>query len=308
MSESAAADPEEDAWADVLQWHFAVVGLDVGQDYYQIANGIYIQKIRNLPTAETVASSLSNPVAIGLFQHYASLGMLRYELVIDLEYLEDDIPVPELADFIVTGIGVRTQSDLFCLTACEESWGKLQPGRTYLARIENAPYVVSLDEPIAVTDDELHWVQQNFESILELTMQTPFALAFKSYSAQMNSPDPRMVTTQIWAGIESLIEGKFQVSYSLSLLAALILEPKGPNCEERRLAIRKMYNQRSDVVHGREVKEEVLSTHVIEARRLLADLLCKFIELGKIFHRQEIHKIATEFSDASELAPLSTNK
>lgn len=69
-----------------------------------------------------------------------------------------------------------------------------------------------------------------------------------------------------------------------------------------------MYDKRSDIVHGRPVKEEALSKHVIEARRLLAELLCKFIELGKIFDTKEIHKIATEVSDASELAPLVINK
>ena len=310
MNDTAIAEPDKDAWADVLQWHFAVVGLEIGQNHFDIADGVSIRRIQHLPSPETIANCLSNPVAIGLFQHYAKLRMLRYELVIDLEYLEEDIPIPELADFIVTSIGVRTSSDLFCLAACERSWGQFtdSTSKTYLARIENAPYVTSLDEPIAITEDELHWVEENFASMLKLTEMSPFAIAFKSYSAQMHCPDPRMATTQIWAGIESLIQGRFQASYSLSLLTALLLEPKGPNCEKRRQAIRSMYDRRSDIVHGREVKDATLATHVVEARRLLAELLCKFIELGKIFDKKEIHKIATEVSDASELAPLTNNK
>ncbi len=306
----ATALPSGDDWSEVLQWHFAVVGLDLSQESYEIADGITIKRIKQLPTAETITNCLSNHVACGLFRHYSDLGMIRYELVIDLEYLEEDIEVSELADLIVTSIGVRTQSDLFCLAACEESWGQLEIGgnRIYASRIENAPYVASLEEPIAITDDDLSWVKENFEKIMELALLSPFTIAFKSYSAQMHCPDPRMATTQIWAGVESLIQGRFQASYSLSLLTALLLETKGPTCEKRRQDIRSMYDRRSDVVHGREIKETDLATHVVEARRLLAELLCKFIELGKIFDKKEIHKIATEVSDASELAPLVINK
>lgn len=302
---------QTDEWDDVTRWHFAIVGLDIQQDHFELAPGVSLHRIRNFPSAQSLAELVSDPMTIGLVQHYSNQKSLRYELAIDAEYLEENIGIPELADLVVTALGVKTESDFFCLTACEESWGRFEQftNRKLKTRIENAPYVSKLSDSTAVSEDDLDWISENFPAILDLNNDSKFAIAFKSFSTQMHCPDPRLAVSQTWAGIESLVGGRFQASYSLSLLAALLLEPRGASCESRRQEIRSLYDKRSDIIHGRTISPEAVRAHAADARRLLAQLIAKLIELGRVYDDQDIHTLATYLPpnpDEFQTRPLST--
>jgi hypothetical protein len=301
----------EDEWAEVTRWHFAIVGLDIQQDEFELAPGVTLQRIRNHPSFQSLSERLSDPMAIGLVQHYVNKKSLRFELVIDTEYLEEKISVPELADLIVTAIGVKTESDIICLTTCEVSWGSMDrlTNQKFKTRIENATYMPNLYRPMLVSDNDLAWIKENLRAILDLNTDAKFATAFKSFSAQMHCAEPSLAVAQTWAGIESLVGGKFQASYSLSLLAALLLEPRGASCESRRKAIRSLYDRRSDIIHGRSLRLEQVTAHAMDARRLLSQLLSKLIELGRVYDDENIHTLATHLPqnpDDSQARPLTT--
>ena len=309
LSEEVA--PQDNEWEEVIRWHFAIVGLDIQQDEFEIAPGVTLKRINNSPSFQSLSEHLSDPMTIGLVQHYVNQASLRFELVIDTEYLEENISVPELADLVVTAIGVKTESDIICLTTCEESWGSINrlTNQKFKTRIENAPYVPKLYGPTVVSDNDLTWIKENLRAILDLNTDPKFATAFKSFSSQMHCADPRLAVAQTWAGIEALVGGKFQASYSLSLLAALLLEPRGASCEKKRKEIRSLYDKRSDIIHGRSVKTELVTAHAVDARRLLAQLLAKLIELGRVYDDDDIHTLATylpQNPDDFQRHPLGT--
>ena len=97
----------ENEWAEVTRSHFAIAVLDIQQDEFELAPGVALQRIRNHPSFQSLSERLSDPISIRLVQHYVNKGSLFIELVIDTEYLKEKISVPELADLIVTAIGVK---------------------------------------------------------------------------------------------------------------------------------------------------------------------------------------------------------
>jgi hypothetical protein len=97
----------------------------------------------------------------------------------------------------------------------------------------------------------------------------------------------RMMAAQLWVGIESLFDVHHEVSYRISALIARLLERRGPQCRELFKQVKELYDERSKVVHGRKVGDEVLREHVAKARSLLARLLSRLIELGRLPSKDE---------------------
>ena len=64
-----------------------------------------------------------------------------------------------------------------------------------------------------------------------------------------------------------------------------MLNPRGPDCIQFRNQVKKLYNERSKAVHGKEFKNA--KAHVIEVRKLLAALLTKIIEDGRLPTKQD---------------------
>lgn len=275
----------DDYWEQCSKWHFAIAGVKTIGDTLDVAPGVVLRRLHKFPTRKIMSDSLDNDLVVGLMQHYANNHAIEHELVVDTELLDDPIPVRELATNVIAGIRIRTEAESFCPAACESSWMELdsvakKPCKSAL--MENAMYSHLPDSPKAITDDDLDWLNRHLSAISDLNLDDRFAIAFRALSTYMHAADYRMMASQIWGGIESLIKARDHVSYSLSLWAALYLKPRGPSCGAEQLRIRKLYDKRSNVVHGRAIPEDELKSHVESARQLLGQLLAKVIEAGKL--------------------------
>ncbi len=286
----------DDYWDQSPKWHFAIAGVKTHADELEVTSGVVLRRLHEFPTRKIMSDCLDNDLVVGLMQHYANNHAIEHELVVDAELLEDRIPVRELAMNVIAGIRIRTEAESFCPAACEHSWMELgsvamKPCKSAL--MENAMYSHVPDTPKTITNDDLDWLSKHLSAMSDLNVDDRFAIAFRALSTYMHAADYRMMAAQIWGGIESLIKARDHVSYSLSLWAALYLEPRGPSCGTRQIEIRKLYDKRSDVVHGREISNADLKSHVESARQLLGQLLAKVIEVGKLPSNEDFLQLTT---------------
>ncbi len=286
----------DEDWDKSSKWHFAIAGVKTNADELEVTSGVVLRRLHEFPTRKLMTDCLDNDLVVGLMQHYAINHAIEHELVVDFELLNDPIPVRELATNVLAGIRIRTQAELFCPAACEYSWmelGSIAKRPCMSALMEHAMYSHVPEAPKTITEDDLDWLNKHLSAMSDLNVDDRFAIAFRALSTYLHAADYRMMASQIWGGIESLIKARDHVSYSLSLWAALYLEPRGPNCGMRQSEIRKLYDKRSDVVHGREISIDDLKTHVESARRLLGQLLAKVIEAGKLPSEKDFLQLTT---------------
>lgn len=287
---------DEFEWDDIPQWHFAIAGIQTNVEELEVLSGITIRRLRKFPTRKIMSDSLDNDLVIGLMQHYAGNHVIEHELVIESELLDDPIPANELALNVIAGLRIQTETELFCPAACDCSWMALESADHHpcvAAVVETAMYSHTIESPKAITDDDVDWLSEHLTSISDLSLEDRFAIGFNALTTYKHAADLRMMATQLWGGIEALVGAKYLGSYGLSLWAALYLQPRGIECKTLRHAIRKLYDKRSDVVHGRSIKDDDLQKHVVEARRILGQLLAKVIEAGELPSDEHFHELTT---------------
>lgn len=309
MMMAGAKVMDSDDWDDVLKWHFAIAGLKTSSDELEVATGVTIVRLATQPTPTELTNHLKSPLVAGVMQHYGGENAIQHELVIDAELVDDITPIREQADHILAGLRIRTEAEILCPAVCDRSWADLRDAKPYscLADLmERAMYSHKFDNATAITADDLQWINDNLETLAELGQDDHFTTARDALSTYLHAANYRMMAAQLWAGIEAIFAAKYEISYSMSLWAALLLEKRGPNCGVRRKAIKQLYNDRNKAVHGGKISEENLRLHVAEARGLLAQLLAKIIEMKRIPNHDYFHDLTT-MPDDFQWPPLDIN-
>lgn len=300
---------EESEWDEVEKWHFAIAGLKTNTDSLELKPGVTINKLKLVPTETELTTHLKNSLVAGVMQHYCADKVVQHELVIDATLTEDPNPIRDQAGHILAGLRIHTEAEIICPAYCDRSWGDLREAarNSCLAELlERAMYSHPFENLTTITEVDLTWIDENLELLGELSDGNErFQTAREALSTYMHAANYRMMAAQLWAGIESIFEPKHEVSYRISLWAALMLEERGQKCKERREFIRKLYNRRSDVVHGAGVDDEKLKLHVAEARGLLAQLLAKIVERGSMPSTDDFHELTTmpSVKEARESCP-----
>jgi hypothetical protein len=273
-----------DDFDSVSRWHFAVGGLQTRQDPFELGRAIRLQRLPAFPTHEELAMSLSSLVVAGTMAHYGE-RLIQHELAIEAEYIDDPELIPATAAAVLAGLRVRTGAELICPAVCDTSWGALR-GRTgnrckaYL--VEQSLLTHSFAQPRLITRDDMDWVRDNLGKLTELTQDARFQTALEALCTYLHAANPRMMAAQLWAGLEAIFGIRYEIGYRLAVQVARLLEDRGPASRTLYGQMRKLYKARSDAIHGNSMKEADLARHVGEARDLLARLLRKIIEKGKV--------------------------
>lgn len=269
----------------VLLWHFAVGGLQTHTEVLEIAPAIRLQRLKTFPTRTELTNHLNSPLVAGLMQHYGE-SVVQHELIIDAELIDDTSRIPSTASAILAGLRVKTRAEIFCPAVCDRSWADLRDAdanscKAY--RVEPAMYAHQFEEGTSITSDDIDWVRNNLGKLIELTDETQFNTALEALCTYLHAANYRMMAAQLWAGVEAIFNVIHEISYRLPLLAALLLEKRGPACRDLRQHIKKLYTkERNKVVHGGNLSDEVLKRHVAETRALLARLIEKIVEDGEM--------------------------
>lgn len=268
----------------VARWHFAVGGLKTQADLMELVAAVRLERLKTFPTRTELTSHLNSPLVAGLMQHYGE-DVVQHELVIDAAKTDDPQFIPRLAGLILAGLRIRTGAEILCPAVCDRSWSDLRradPNSCLAYRVEPAMYAHKFEELTVVTPDDLGWVRDNLNGLLALEDELRFRTALEALCTYLHAANYRMMAAQLWAGIEALFEVTYEISFRLPLLAALLLEKRGPICRDRRTAIHELYKQRSKAVHGGKISEDDLKEHVSNTRQLLAQLLSKIVTRGSL--------------------------
>ncbi len=273
-----------DEFESFSRWHFAVGGLETQQETLKLGDAIRLCRLRQFPTHEQLALSLNSLPVAGAMALYGE-AVIRHELIIDAERI-DPGRIPPTAEAILAGLRIRTGAEIVCPAVCEHSWGALPTAPPNACRAYHFERGLSQQvaaQPRLLLPDDLDWVRENLATVVRLTQSENFQTAVEALCTYMLAATDRMRAAQLWAGVEALFGRRLgEIGYRLRVLTAMLIEDRGPARRTHYKRFKKLYDTRSDMVHGGKVKPHELTAHLAEVRDLLARLLRRVIALGKI--------------------------
>jgi Apea-like HEPN len=273
-------------------WYYAILGLKTEVEQYELTTGIRFQKVIEPPGEVELATALEDGIlfsAIGRHSRY-----ITHELAIDRDAIGDNDVCSHIAWGVISALRVRSLAEILVPAACDHSWSTLAGvmDRSCKARlIEDVPMAKLTQQPVDVKKEQFEWVNAQMDRFVELLADQKFRTAIESLTTYNHHYSYRVMVALLWAGVESLFQIEAELSYRISVLAALTLEPRGESCKALYRKVREMYKVRSKAVHGSGVKDEELVEHIGDARSLLSRLLCRFTEKGSIPTRDELDNL-----------------
>lgn len=166
-------------------------------------------------------------------------------------------------------------------------------GETEQYSIANRNLIIRpVSKIVEATEDNLNWVKKHQSSFDSLIKVVRFSRAMRYYgnSHYLFDLDARIML--LWAGIESLLDVDAELSRRLALYAALMFDGK---VEEKRAyfeTVKAAYNVRSRVVHGSTPKTDKLQEGYETASLILARLLAKCVEIGRVPTPKDLDNLA----------------
>ncbi len=148
-------------------------------------------------------------------------------------------------------------------------------------------------EPIHASDQQLNWAHTNLASFATLQSDKTFTTALMSYGNSHHLFGHSSRIMQLWSGIECLFRVSNEITRTLAMYSALLLEKGDANLRyERFREIKRDYAVRSKVVHGTIEDGDVLEEAYSRASKLLASLLSRCVELSRVPSTEELDRAA----------------
>lgn len=145
---------------------------------------------------------------------------------------------------------------------------------------------------VAATPENLGWAAHHYESFGKLLSNKAFTSAQRYYNNAHYLPDDDARIMLLWAGIEGLVGVDAEITRRLALNAAILLEGSADEKADIFAAVKAAYRLRSKVVHGGGGDAETLRRGYEYASDLLARLLRRIVELGRVPDVAEYDRIA----------------
>ncbi len=221
-------------------------------------------------------------------------GAIEFELAVDRETGLIDQGASNLAWSIISTLRILTLSEFLVPCVADNSWSTIAAitdGTCNVHLLEDVPQARVFGKPKNVTLENLKWIDDHLTNFMELTNYPNFYLAADSLCTHHQIGNERMVVAILWSGIEALFGINSELRFRVAAYVATILEPRGDTRLELYRRLKKLYDIRSKAVHGGKVSLKQLHEHIVEVRKLLSRLLCKFIEEKKIPTEEELDSL-----------------
>ncbi|MCG6862692.1 MAG: hypothetical protein LJE70_15640 [Chromatiaceae bacterium] len=115
----------------------------------------------------------------------------------------------------------------------------------------------------------------------------PFRFALESSIDWRYAKEPRSAVARLWSGIEAIFGISSELVYRISLLSAALLTTRGNQRREKFQEVKKLYGQRSKIVHGASVPDDKIRNALDGSWQLLSDLLLLAIERGHALGQED---------------------
>ncbi|MCK0127323.1 HEPN domain-containing protein [Erythrobacter sp. F6033] len=141
-----------------------------------------------------------------------------------------------------------------------------------------------------LTPSALEWAKNHESNFRQLINNEQFSSAMRYFGNAHYLFDLEHRIMLLWAGIEGLLQVEAEHSRRLALYCALLSNGSLEERVELFDMVKKAYSLRSRVVHGAKPSKKKLESGYEDATRLLAELLAKCVELGRVPERAELDR------------------
>jgi hypothetical protein len=273
-------------------WYFAILGLTCDAEDLDLAPLAKLQRVIEPPNEIELAAALENKLIFSAIGRYAH--QIQYELAVSREHVKNDRQAFNFAWWIISVLRIRTLSEILIPVVADYSWSTIAAvtnGACHGQLLEDVPQARRFGEPVRVQQADLEWVSSNLTSFADLLEQPKFRLAVESLSTHHFSTSERMMAATLWAGIEALFEIQSELRFRLAVVIASVLEPRGEARRNLYRVVKKLYDTRSKAVHGSPLARAKIEEHILEVRKLLSRLLCRFVETGSVPTEDQIEEL-----------------
>jgi hypothetical protein len=265
------------------KFYYPILGLKTEIDSYSFGKHIRLQKVIEPPGEVELAGALKDSVlfgAIGRYSHH-----IEFELAVDRDGIGRDDICTHMAWCVVSAIRIKTLAELLVPAVCDRSWSTIaafRDGSCDAHLIEDVPMTRGLGIPMTVKVEDFAWIDENIDHLARLMDHEAYRTAAEALTTYHQHHSFRVMVALLWAGIESLFQINAELRFRLATLVALALEPRGSQCKELYLQVKKLYDVRSKAVHGVSLPDDKLIEHIREVRQLLSRLLCRITSNNQI--------------------------
>jgi hypothetical protein len=182
---------------------------------------------------------------------------------------------------------------LACQSPCEPLYAWSGETKVSFALSTPHPVFQRTGVLVSVKDPQLEWAKSNllrFESLQEDRTFTASLMCYGN-AHHLFGYAPRIML--LWSGVERLFKVSSELTRTLALYSALMLEGESSDARyEYYKRIKKDYDMRSKVVHGALEKESQIEEAYTHASELLVRLLAKCVELSRVPTSEELDRAA----------------
>ncbi len=265
------------------EWNFAFIGLTCEIERFSFEEIGVFRRVVEPPGEVELAAALSSPHLFGAIGRYSH--QISHELAINRNGLVEDNRAFTMAWWVISALRVKTLAEFLVPVVADHSWSVVSAFKGQECRaqlLEDVPRARRVESAVVIKELDLVWVVENLAKFVEMLEVPRFRLAVDALTTHQHLVAPRMMVASLWSGIEALFGIQTELRFRLAITSASLLEPRGPKRIEQYRRIKRLYDGRSQAVHGGEIDEATLLNHVIEARSLLSRLICGMVDVGRV--------------------------
>ncbi|MHC5700911.1 HEPN domain-containing protein [Streptomyces tirandamycinicus] len=240
-----------------------------------------ITPVTNIPDL----GSLSRALTPGIRPHYAHLShlsrMINHELFISERIASTPQAALNVAYRAISLTRLKSNCLINAISFSRVPWGQV-------AAHTNDLVIQPLEEPrralwesqSVITEDDLTWVVSQLARDFDLYEQPSYRLAYDSAADAPFLKDSRTAVARIWSGIESLFDVQNELSFRLSMYAAVLISDNFEQRTDIQARFKRLYTMRSKAVHGVKMDAAKLEETLVSSWSLLRDLLLACMRTG----------------------------
>ena len=237
--------------------------------------GLDISLVDNPPNVVNLASALKpdSRHRFSIIGHRAQT--VRHELFISDQFARNMQSALNIGAAILYALRIKTGNLFKVVGVSRTSWNQMAAcsGTLEVQLLEDTGTPRWDDSESLITGEDLRWCFVNGPRIFDLRKEPAFALAFDSAGESPYLSDVRTSIARTWTGIEALFDVQHELSYRLSMYAAVLISDNLDDRVEVQSRFKSLYIRRSKAVHGARMSDVELRNAAYESWRLLCELV-----------------------------------
>ncbi|MET9526056.1 hypothetical protein [Streptomyces coeruleorubidus] len=240
-----------------------------------------ITPVTNVPDIGSLARALA-PKFRSTFSHLGHLShQVDHELYIAKRIAHTPQGALNLAYQVISLLRLRGKCMINGITFSNTPWSQVaaHTGDVFLQPLED-PRSPLWESEKGISQGDLDWAAERLIRDFDLREQPSYRLAYESAADAPFLKDTRTAVARIWSGIESLFDVQNELSFRLSMYAAVLISDDVAERIAIQTKFKRLYGLRSKAVHGAKMDDAKLAETLISSWSLLRDLLLACIRTG----------------------------